>query len=130
MGPNGVFAQRSGPATSRVVGSRFLAYFWVKWSAELKGSISDHAVSSRPTTPSPHASPSGEGRVGGLASPHQGGGWSPVGGRERETTTTSPIIDYTIKSPTRNLDLGELDSPTNSPASGAAEYTRRHTHPG
>lgn len=41
MGPNGVFAQRSGPATSRVVGSRFLAYFWVKWSAELKGSISD-----------------------------------------------------------------------------------------
>ena len=34
-------AQRSGPATSRVVGSRFLAYFWVKWGAELKGAISD-----------------------------------------------------------------------------------------
>ena len=36
-------AQRSGPATSRVVGSRFLAYFWVKWGAELKGAISDQA---------------------------------------------------------------------------------------
>ena len=90
----------------------------------------DHPVSSRPTTPSPHASPSGEGRVGGRASPHRGGGWSPVRGRERETTSTSPTDIHTIKSPTRNLDFGELDPPTNSPTSGAAEYTRRHTHPG
>ena len=67
---------------------------------------------------------------GDSPAPTRGGGWSPVRGRERETTTTSPIIDYTVKSPTRNLDFGELDSPTNSPASGAAEYTRRHTHPG
>jgi hypothetical protein len=53
-----------------------------------------------------------------------------VRGKERETTSTSPTDIHTIKSPTRNLDFGELDPPTNSPTSGAAEYTRRNTHPG
>ena len=94
----------------------------------------DHTANSHPTTPSSHASPSGEGHVGGRASPRRawGGGWSlSEGGSERPKpqappTPTPPSPQRAnsnstsgIRRPPSKLDSltrpSKLDSPRSTP---------------
>ena len=77
-----------------------------------------------PTTP--HPPPSGGVGAGGTVCSPARGSRSVVSGKGRETTTTNS----TALDTNRVLAFGDLDLPSSPSPSGAAEYTRLHTHPG